>query len=48
MMILSDTNLELDHMDAFKQHEHNFGPSNSVIGEELNTKLTKVTKITHQ
>ena len=48
VMILSATNLELDHMDAFKQHEHNFGPSNSVIGEELNTKLTKVTKITHQ
>ena len=47
-MILRATNLELDHMDVVKQDEHNFAPSNSIIREELNTKLTKVTKITHQ
>ena len=47
MMILRATNLELDHMDVVKQDEHNFAPSNSIIREELNTKLTKVTKITH-
>ena len=46
-MILRATNLELDHMDVVKQDEHNFAPSNSIIREELNTKLTKVTKITH-
>ena len=48
VMILSNTNLELDHMDVFKQDERNFTPLNSIIREELNTKLTKVTKITHQ
>ena len=47
-MILSNTNLELDHMDVFKQDERNFTPLNSIIREELNTKLTKVTKIIHQ
>ena len=36
------------HMDAFKQDEHNFVSLNFIIREELNTKLTKVTKITHQ
>ena len=46
-MILRATNLELDHMDVVKQDEHNFAPSNSITREELNTKLTKVTKITH-
>lgn len=48
VMILSNTNLELDHMDVFKQDERNFTPLNSIIREELNTKLTKVTKIIHQ
>ena len=48
VMILSATNLELNHMDMFKQDEHNFAPSNSIIREELDTKLTKVTKLTHQ
>ena len=48
VMILSNTNLELDHMDVFKQDERNFTPLNSIIREELNTKLTKVTNITHQ
>ena len=48
VMILSNTNLELDHMDVFKQDERNFTPLNSIIREELNTKLTKVTKITQQ
>ena len=47
VMILRATNLELDHMDVVKQDEHNFAPSNSITREELNTKLTKVTKITH-
>ena len=47
VMILSNTNLELDHMDVFKQDERNFTPLNSIIREELNTKLTKVTKITY-
>ena len=48
MMIVSNPNLELDHMDVFKQDEHNFTPLNSIIREELNTKLTKVTKIIQQ
>ena len=32
----------------FSTDECNFTPLNSIIREELNTKLTKVTKITHQ